>query len=99
MSSERALIVVIEGVDDDPDNRKRAAVYELDLDTPAGREVRSILRHNPPEKWDGDAATVRRWAQRHNLPVSPRGRIPDEIAKRFRGDSEDDDEIDEERES
>jgi hypothetical protein len=66
----------------------------MDLDTEAGSEFRrALLEHVRavpggldalPD--DETATAVREWARRRQLPIHDRGRIPDEIWKRYRED-------------
>lgn len=89
---QRALIVIV--ANDQAGERTEGApatLYEVDLDGPQGNDVRRALRHHganvgggtqrqPPPK---DAAAVRAWARKQDLPVSDRGRISTEIWRKY----------------
>ena len=73
---------------------QRVMSYRVDLDgdDPAGHLRKVLARYQPSGKdsrsWpegidDDDAATIREWARRHELPVSSRGRIPDGIRRQY----------------
>lgn len=93
---QRALIVVLEkGRSGGGAQSAPATLYEVDLDDPNGGEVQQALRRHVRKHTDdksaatsGDAAAVRRWARRRDLPVSTRGRISAEIWRQYHAEVE-----------
>ncbi len=87
VTRQRALIVFMNEDDAQrasPGGPTAATMYEVDLDADEAGVVCRLLRdQSNSQPQEADDATIRAWALRRKLPVSARGRVPDQIRRQY----------------
>lgn len=80
----RAVITVIDDEEPSGDGLAHSAViYDLDLDAEEARHLQRLLDEYSITVLHEDGSAARAWARRQGLPVTERGRIPQEVWRRY----------------